>query len=98
MASSEAGQAGSDGMELEDKLGWEVEEKLQEISRLVSIGELTSGVAHEINNPLSIVAGFAELLMDYSLPQPLDEYVQKIYDESSGSEDCPEPSGAFQKM
>ena len=60
----------------------EIAEQIQETSRLVSIGELTSGVAHEINNPLSIVAGFAELMMDYSLPHPFQDYVQKIYDES----------------
>ena len=34
------------------------------------------------SNPLSIVAGFAELMMDCSLPHPFEDYVQKIYFES----------------
>ena len=65
-----------------DFAGLETPEQIQETSRLVSIGELTCGVAHEINNPLSIVAGFAELMMDCPLPHPYEDYVQKIYVES----------------
>lgn len=33
-------------------------------SRLASIGEMASGIAHEINNPLTAVIGFAHLLME----------------------------------
>ena len=37
------------------------EERVQETSRLVAIGELAAGVAHEINNPLTVISGSAEL-------------------------------------
>ncbi len=33
-------------------------------SRLASVGEMTAGIAHEINNPLTAVIGYAQLLMD----------------------------------
>jgi PAS domain S-box-containing protein len=41
----------------------QLEHKAQLSSRLASIGEMASGIAHEINNPLTGVIGFAELLM-----------------------------------
>jgi signal transduction histidine kinase len=41
----------------------EIERKAQLASRLASVGELASGVAHEINNPLTGVIGYAHLLL-----------------------------------
>ena len=58
------------------------EERLMEAGRLASIGELAAGVAHEINNPLTIVAGFAEVLMSKPLQSPASEHVKLIYEES----------------
>jgi PAS domain S-box-containing protein len=46
----------------------QTEERLTETARLVSVGELAAGVAHEINNPLTVVSGFSELLVNIDLP------------------------------
>jgi PAS domain S-box-containing protein len=39
-----------------------VERRLVQAERLSSLGEVVAGVAHELNNPLSAVVGYAELL------------------------------------
>ena len=54
------------------------EKRFQEASRLISLGELAAGAAHEINNPLAVVTGSAELLMDMDLPERAASYAERI--------------------
>ncbi len=39
------------------------ESRLVQAAKLVAVGEMAAGVAHELNNPLTTVSGFAELLL-----------------------------------
>jgi PAS domain S-box-containing protein len=50
-----------------------MEEQMARTEKLASIGTLASGVAHEINNPLGIMLGFTEMLMD-SVPKDSRQY------------------------
>ncbi len=46
------------------------EKRLQQTSQLAALGELAVGVCHELNNPLSAIIGYAQLLNMEDLPHP----------------------------
>ena len=57
-------------------------ERLMMANRLASIGELAAGTAHELNNPLTSVIGFSQLLMERDIPDDVREDLQLIYNEA----------------
>ena len=56
----------------------EMQRQVYQSSKLASIGELSAGVAHEINNPLNGVINFAQLLKDEDRPR--SEFEQQMID------------------
>jgi PAS domain S-box-containing protein len=60
----------------------QMEENLIITDRLASIGELVSGVAHELNNPLTSVIGFLELLLGKNIPNYIKEEIAIIHHEA----------------
>ena len=49
-------------------------------NRLASIGQMAAGIAHEINNPLTGVIGFSQLLMKMDVPEDIKEEIAIIHD------------------
>ncbi len=66
-------------------------------ARLAAVGEMAAGVAHELNNPLTTVTGFVELVLD-ELPadspnrQDLELVLERI---AKGAGCCPPVAGFF---
>ena len=56
----------------------EIQRQLFQSSKLASLGELSAGVAHEINNPLNGVINFAQLLKDEPAERP--EFERQMLD------------------
>jgi two-component system NtrC family sensor kinase len=42
----------------------EAEHRLVQAAKLAAVGEMAAGIAHELNNPLTTVTGFSELVLD----------------------------------
>ena len=57
-----------------------LQQELNLTSRLASIGEVAAGITHEINNPLTSVIAFAQMLMRMDVPEDIKEAVEVIND------------------
>ncbi|MFC1931220.1 PAS domain S-box protein [Chloroflexota bacterium] len=54
--------------------------ELNSISRLATVGEMAAGISHEINNPLTGVVGFSDLLLKRDLPDDIRKDVDIIHE------------------
>src|SRR5690606_34449129 len=60
-----------------------LQEQLLQSAKLAAIGELISGVTHEVNNPLAVVIGYSEMLLSESgMSQEATDAVKSIHGEA----------------
>jgi signal transduction histidine kinase len=60
-----------------------IEMQLLQSEKLASIGELASGIAHELNNPMAGIIGYSEFLLDApGIPEESRKDVERIHKEA----------------
>lgn len=67
----------------------ELEHRLAQADKFASLGTVASGIAHELNNPLAVIAGYSEDLLDRLATENLTElepearrYLQLIHEQT----------------
>ena len=55
------------------------QEQLLQSEKMSAVGQLISGVAHELNNPLTAILGYAQLLDQAGLDHRSADYVRKLF-------------------
>lgn len=71
------------------------EKQLFQLEKMSALGEVLSGIAHELNNPLSVVVGNAHLLLEEELADDIRPRVEKM---TSAAERCVRIVRAFLSM
>ncbi|MGH9787519.1 MAG: two-component system sensor histidine kinase NtrB, partial [Candidatus Acidiferrales bacterium] len=59
-----------------------LEDKVVQREKLAAVGQLVSGIAHELNNPLTAVTGYAQLLAGAPLPAEYAEKAERLRQEA----------------
>ena len=61
-----------------------LERQLRQAEKLSSLGQMISGVAHELNNPLAVIGGYLEVILaSHNLPAKTRQDLEKVAREST---------------
>ncbi|MBN2655621.1 MAG: response regulator [Spirochaetales bacterium] len=82
-------------IELEEKS--RIEEQLQQTQKVESIGRLASGVAHDLNNLLTPILGYSEMLMNKIPEESLNRQIRQIFNAGGKARDLVQQLLAFSR-
>ena len=67
---------------MEEGSSVQIQSRMLQTEKMAAVGQLVSGIAHELNNPLTAIMGYAQLLLGHGLaPAQLSE-AKKVYQEA----------------
>lgn len=74
-----------------------LEEQLRQAQKIEAIGHLAGGVAHDFNNKLSVILGYADLLKNAAAPDKARGYINQIIKAANQSRDITHQLLAFSR-
>ncbi len=60
----------------------QMQSKMLQTEKMAAVGQLVSGIAHELNNPLTAIMGYAQLLLGHGLAAAQLSEAKKVYQEA----------------
>jgi CheY-like chemotaxis protein/two-component sensor histidine kinase len=60
----------------------EFQSKLVQTEKMAALGRMVSGIAHELNNPLTAIMGYAQLLLSHGLRQDQLVEARRVFEEA----------------